>query len=159
MRRLSGSDVELPLHIDHLPPDLGRLTVQARTLRLSLETPVRRYFAAAWPATPWGRRQICDEYDLAIVDVRRALWEWIGDVKRLPLSDRSLLARLGVDLAEVGRAFAQPELLDRTADPWDVAVWPRGPDVARLAEGLSRAVEALGRFEVTLLVARPDPYR
>jgi hypothetical protein len=159
MQRLSGSDVELPLCIDHLPPDLGKLTVQARTLRLSLETPVRRYVCAPWLATPWGRRQICDEYDLAIVDVRRALWDWIRDVQRLSVADRGLLQRLGVDLTEVGRAFARPDLLDRTDDPWDVAVWPRGPDLRRLADGLSRAVEALGRFELALLVARTDPYR
>ena len=128
-------------------------------LRLSLQTPMQRYFAAPWPATPWGRRQACDEYDLAIVDVRRALWEWIREVQRLPVADRTLLRRLGVDLAEVGRAFAGPELFDRTPDPWDAAVWPRGPDVQRLAEGLSRAAQALGRFELTLLAARVDPYR
>lgn len=159
LRGLARADVDLPLRTDHLPPDLGRLTVQARMLRLSLQTPMQRYFAAPWPATPWGRRQACDEYDLAIVDVRRALWEWICEVQRLPVADRTLLRRLGVDLAEVGRAFAGPELFDRTPDPWDAAVWPRGPDVQRLAEGLSRAAQALGRFELTLLAARVDPYR
>lgn len=159
VRRLARGDVDLPLEIGHLSPELGRITVQARTLRLQLQTPVSRYFAAPWPATPWGRRQICDEYDLAVVDARRALWEWIRDVQRLPTADLGLLRRLGIDLHAVGLAFARSDVFDRTDDPWDAVMWPRGPDLQRVADGLARAVEALGRFELAVLVARADPYR
>ena len=149
----------VPLEVGHLSPALARLTVQARVLRLSLQTPVSRCIAAPWLATPWGRRQICDEYDLAVVDARRALWEWIGDVRRLPVADRVLLTRLGIDLQPVGLVFARPDLLDRTDDPWDDVMWPRAPDFGRVADQLASAVEALGRFELALLRRRTDPYR
>jgi hypothetical protein len=159
-QHLGRIDVSAPLAVEHLSPALARLTVHARTLRLQLQTPVHRYLQAPVPTTPWGRRQIFDEYDLALIDARRALWEWIGDVRRLAAPDRLRLARLGVDLAAVGQVFAASDALERTADPWDQGIWPRAPNVRRVAAELARAIESLGRFETTMLAASfEDPYR
>jgi hypothetical protein len=158
-RRLARSDVTLPLAVGHLSPALSRLTVAARTVRLLLETPVTRYLDAPIRATPWGRRQVCDEYDLALSDARRALWEWIVDARRLGRQDRACLRGLGVDLVPIGEVFTRGEGLERTDDIWDERLWPPGPDVIRAAGELSRAIESLGRFERAMLTAPHDPYR
>lgn len=158
-QRLLRADVLLPLEVTHLPPALGKLTVAARTVRLMLQTPVTRYLEAPLRASPWGRRQVCDEYDLALCDARRALWEWIGQARRLGLPDRARLRGMGIDLAPIAEVFAAAGVLDRTDDVWDAGVWPRAPNLRRTADELSRAIESLGRFETAMLTASSDPYR
>src|SRR5690606_3872524 len=132
-RRLEQIHVDLPLDVRHLTPDLGRLAIQARVVRLVLETPLHRVFEAPLRQTPWGRRERCDDYDLAVGEARRALWEWLGAVRRLRGADRALLAELGLWGAQGGmqRLWAllrQPGVFERTDDVFEETLFPVAPD-------------------------------
>lgn len=158
-RRLAEIDVNLPLDTGHLSPALADLTCQARTLRLCLATPLQRMPEGTWRDTPWRRRQRCDEYDRALVDARRALWDWITCARDLSGADRALLRRLGLNLRAVQRALFAPGVLERTSDPWEAVLYPTTPDYDRVSDGLCEAMQDLQRFEVALLSLRAHPYR
>ncbi|MEM6993942.1 MAG: hypothetical protein AAF721_25745 [Myxococcota bacterium] len=158
-RRLAEMDVDLPLDTGHLSPGLANLTCQARTLRLVLATPLQRIPEGTWRDTPWRRRQRCDEYDRALVDARRALWDWLRCARRLPLTDRAVLATLGLSLRAVAGALFAPGVLERTSDPWEDVLFPAAPDYDTVSAGLCEAMHDLSRLEVALLSVRADPYR
>ncbi len=158
-RRLADMDVDLPLSTGHLSPALADLTCQARMLRLVLATPLQRIPEGTWRDTPWRRRQRCDEYDRALVEARRALWDWLRSARRLPVTDRVLLSNLGLSLRSVAAALFAPGVLERTSDPWEDVLFPAAPDYDTVSAGLCEAMSDLSRFEVALLSLRADPYR
>jgi hypothetical protein len=143
----------------HLSPSLAHLAVQARVVRLSLATPLQRYAAPLLHDTPWGRRAACDEYDLAISDARRALWEWLLLFRRLGEPDRQLLGSLGLTLAPFYTALFKPGVFDRSSDLWEETLYPAAPDLAHVFAELRRTMHDLRAFESTLLTAVADPYR
>ncbi len=160
-RRLEQMHVDLPLDVQHLPPSLGQLAVQARVVRLVLETPLHRFLDTPLRETPWGRRERCDDYDLAVVEARRALWEWLGQVGRLDRSDRVLLGQLGLGMGVRGlwAMIGRPGVFERTNDVFEQTLYPAAPDPDLVTTTLCQAMVALRRFEVALLSHRPDPYR
>jgi len=143
----------------HLSPSLAHLAVQARVVRLSLATPLQRYAAPLLHDTPWGRRAACDEYDLAISDARRALWEWLLLFRRLGEPDRQLLGSLGLTLAPFYTALFKPGVFDRSPDLWEETLYPAAPDLAHVFAELRRTMHDLRAFESSLLTAVSDPYR
>jgi hypothetical protein len=143
----------------HLSPTLAHLAHQARVVRLMLATPLQRYPPPVLRDTPWGRRARCDQYDLALGDARRALWEWLLLFRRLPERDRHVLTDLGVSTAPFYAALFKPGVFDRSADPWDEALYPAAPDLDRVYAELRRTMHDLRSFESTLLSAMQDPYR
>jgi len=159
LRRLEQIHVDLPLEVDHLTPRLGQLAVQARMVRLVLETPLHRFFDPRLRETPWGRRERCDDYDLAIVEARRALWEWLLAVDGLDHADRGLLRQLGLGIGRLRSVMRQPGVFERTDDVFEETLYPMPPDPEHVTAMLCVAMLDLRRFEVALLSHRPDPYR
>ncbi len=143
----------------HLSPSLAHLTAQARVVRLMLATPLRRGEPPLLRETPWGRRARCDEYDLALGDARRALWEWLLLFRRLGERDRHVLHALGVSVAPFYSALLRPGVFDRSADPWEQTLYPEAPDPERVFTALRRTMHDLRCFEAALLTAAHDPYR
>lgn len=143
----------------HLSPRLADLAVQARIVRLSLATPLQRYQAPLLHDTPWGRRAACDQYDLAIADARRALWEWLLLFRRLGEPDRALLTSLGLSLTPFYTALFKPGVFDRSLDLWEETLYPSAPDLQHVFAELRRTMHDLRSFESTLLTAVSDPYR
>lgn len=143
----------------HLSPSLAHLAVQARVVRLSLATPLERWQVPLLHDTPWGRRAACDQYDLALSDARRALWEWLLLFRRLGEPDRQLLSALGLSLAPFHAVLFKPGVFDRSDDLWEQTLYPAAPDLARVFAELRRTMHDLRSFELTLLGAVSDPYR
>ena len=141
----------------HLSPGLARVARQAHTLRLVLETPMYRVRPPLLSESPWRRRERCDEYDSVLGEVRRALWEWLGEVDRLDETDRHMLAELGLSVRPFQMFLFHRG--DRTDDPWEQVVWARPPNLESIHRELLRTILELKRFEETLSGVPADPYR
>ncbi len=153
LEETNGDTLEIP---DHLTPTLAAVALETRRLRLELETPVRRIRTPLLSETPWGRRQRCDEFDAALYEVRRAIWEWLIQLRRLGAEEQRLLGELGLS----ARPFRK--LLfgcDRTDDPWDEHLWAPAPDLDTTWAELRRTMLELKRFELALTSAACSPYR
>lgn len=143
---------------DDLSPALRDLAARARTLRLLLETPLRR--GGEFPLlhdSPWGRRERCEAYDIALGDARRFLWEWIVEVARLGDDDHLFLAERGLSLAPFRRLVFGGA--DRSRQPWDDHLWAPEPDLDDVGQRVERTIVELRRFERALAAAPTDPYR
>lgn len=117
---------EIPVgNIGHLSPRLAELAAQARVVRLLLATPLCRYHPPVLRETPWGRRSRCDQYDLALSDARRALWDWLLLFRSLGERDRYVLGGLGVSLTPFYSALFETVVSNRSADPWEKSCIPR----------------------------------
>lgn len=158
-RRLEQIHVDLPLDVRHLTPELGALAIQARVVRLQLETPLLRFLDTPLREAPWGRRERCDDYDLAVGEARRALWEWLALVQRLGSPDRALLLQLGLGVQQLRALMRQPGVFERTDDVFEDVLVPAAPDPDLVTRMLCQAMVDLRGFEVALLSHRPDPYR
>lgn len=158
-RRLEQIHVDLPLDVRHLTPELGALAIQARVVRLVLETPLHRFLDTPLRETPWGRRERCDDYDLAVGEARRALWDWLGSVERLASPDRAFLSQLGLQVQGLRALLRQPGVFERTDDVFEDVLIPAAPDPDHVTRMLCQAMVDLRGFEVALLSHRPDPYR
>lgn len=143
----------------HLSPRLAELATQARVVRLLLATPLHRYRAPVLHETPWGRRSRCDQYDRALGDARRALWDWLLLFRGLGERDRHVLGGLGVSLAPFYGALFKPGVFDRSADPWEETLYPEAPDFDLVFAELRRTMHDLRCFEAALLTGVRDPYR
>ncbi len=159
VRRLEQIHVDLPLDVRHLTPELGALAIQARVVRLQLETPLLRFLDTPLREAPWGRRERCDDYDLAVGEARRALWEWLALVQRLGSPDRALLLQLGLGVQQLRALMRQPGVFERTDDVFEDVLVPAAPDPDLVTRMLCQAMVDLRGFEVALLSHRPDPYR
>lgn len=149
----NGEALAIP---EHLSPKLAELAAATRRLRLELETPIRRVRVPLMSETPWARRQRCDEYDAALSDVRRAIWDWLRLLRRLGSDERRVLGELGLSVAPVrGLLFG----CDRTSDVWEQVVYAAAPDLDQVWMELRRTILELRRFEQALLSATVDPYR
>jgi hypothetical protein len=158
-QRLEQIHVDLPLDVRHLTPELGALTMQARVVRLVLETPLHRFLDTPLRETPWGRRERCDDYDHAVGEARRALWDWLRSVERLGGPDRAFLCQLGLGVHGLRALLRQPGVFERTDDVFEDVLIPAAPDPDRVTRMLCQAMVDLRGFEVALLSHRPDPYR
>lgn len=156
MTALDGDASAIP---DHLSPALARLARHTRTVRLQLETPLRRYSEPLVSDTPWSRRRRCSEYDLALTDARLALWEWLSSFRALAEPDLAALSDLGLSLRPFRGVLFRTGIFDRTIDPWEQSLYPAAPDADRVFAELCRAMQELHRFERALLGQRVDPYR
>jgi hypothetical protein len=157
--RLEQIQVDLPLDVRHLTRELGLLAIQARVVRLVLETPLHRFLDTPLREAPWGRRERCDDYDHAVVEARRALWDWLATVERLGIPDRVLLAQLGLGVQRLWALMRQPGVFERTNDVFEETLYPAAPDPELVTQMLCQAMVDLRGFEVALLSHRPDPYR
>lgn len=106
---------------------------------------------------PWVRRQHCDEYDAAIVDLRRALWDWMLELRALDEDELRLLREMGLSLRPFRRLLYFE--IDRTDDTWEEVIWPTRPDLDSVARLLGTVMDELDRFEAALMTVSSDPYR
>lgn len=149
----NGDALRIPAH---LSPSLAILVEETHRLRLELETPVRRIRTPLVSETPWARRQRCDEFDAALSEVRRAVWDWLRTLRRLGIEDRKILGELGLSVVPFRRVLFD---CDRTTDVWEQVIWARAPDLDVIWAELRRMILELKRFERALLSAPVDPYR
>lgn len=159
-REIQALSEETPVgNLGHLSPRLAELAAQARVVRLLLATPLRRSHPPVLHETPWGRRSRCDQYDRALSEARRALWDWLLLFRKLGERDRLVLGDLGVTLTPFYSALFKPGVFDRSADPWEDTLYPEAPDLDLVFAELRRTMHDLRCFEVALLSAVHDPYR
>jgi len=159
-REIQALSEETPVgNLGHLSPHLAELAAEARVVRLLLATPLRRYHPPMLRETPWGRRSRCDQYDRALSEARRALWDWLLLFRKLGERDRHVLGGLGVSLTPFYSALFKPGVFDRSADPWEEALYPEAPNLDLVFSELRRTMHDLRCFEVALLSAVHDPYR
>jgi hypothetical protein len=155
-RELDDANAESPMISEHLRPTLLTVAIETRRLRLELETPVRRVRTPLLAETPWGRRQRCDEFDASMCEVRRAIWDWLGLLRRLGEDDQRLLGELGLSARPFRRLLFG---CDRTDDPWDERLWTCAPDLDHTWTELRRTILELQRFEHALTGSASSPYR
>jgi hypothetical protein len=140
----------------NLSPTLAAVAEQTHRLRLELETPVRRVRAPLVSETPWARRQRCDEFDAALSEVRRAIWDWLRMLARLAPEDRRRLGELGLSVAPLNRVLFR---CDRSTDVWEQVLWADAPNLELVWAELRRTILELKRFERALVGGSVDPYR
>ncbi len=163
-RAIDAALVALPADIDvrgaQLSPALARLVDGARMTRWAIETPLRRLRAITSLALPrWASRGGADEYDIAISEARRALWEWLLSLRRLPPAERAALVGLGLDARPLWALVFAPGVFERTDLVFDEALFPAAPDADRVLAALTAAMLDLQRFELAASSLSPTPYR
>ncbi len=114
--RRTVPDLERPLSVAGLTPDLARLARQTRALALELRR--RSEEARHWPDDAgelapirlrWWSSLVADPIDISpLLDTRRDVYDWLDSVAGLSASDRERLAELGID-AEAVRAVLTSE--------------------------------------------------
>lgn len=158
-RQLEAFADDPPIALDHLSPGLARLAEHTRLCRLQLETPLRRYREPLLRESPWGRRQRLRDYDLALINARLALWEWLVSFRSLGAADLEALGALGLSLRPFRGLLFRTGLFDRCDDPWEQGLFQVAPDFAAVFHELHRVMHELRRFERALLGQRLGPYR
>lgn len=147
---LAQSKEEAPLQLEHLGAQLARVTRETRTLRISLEAPVRdvaELRAGQLNATA----EDLDSFDAMLMNVSRAVADWLVAVDRLGEHDRRAMDDCGANpesiraaLTAEGFAFERKNL--------------KRPGVPPLDERLRAVMLELGRIE-TALQASQRVYR
>lgn len=142
-----------PEAMPHLSRTLGRMLEDTRLLRLALAEPIQA--ARAWQAadgSPLLARvdvgdgsdlDRCDEVDFALVNARRAVWDWVRTVEALPEDDQRTLEGLGLTTG-----LARDLLSGRTAFQ-RISRAPRR-ELDRIEQQLQPLLASLERFEVGL---------
>ncbi len=148
-----AGEVEAP---QHLSPTLARMLEETRMLRIALAEPLQA--AQAWHAADASKilahvdigdgsdLDRCDEVDMALVNARRAVWEWVSAVERLPDNDQRQLERLGLHTGMARGLLTERNALQRLSHT------PRR-ELERIEQQLNPLVASLDRFETGLLRA------
>jgi hypothetical protein len=158
--QLAPATTDVALASDRVSPALARLVDGARMARWAIETPLVRLRSLSALALPrWASRAGADAYDLAISEARRALWEWLVSLRRLPPAERAALAGLGLDARPLWAAVFAPGVFERTDLAFDEALFPAAPDADRVLAALTSAMIDLQRFEHAAASLSPMPYR
>lgn len=147
--RLAELEPARPLEVEHLPVRLAALARDARAVRRVLETPLKRVLTSS----P-GRY---GDFDIAVTEARRVLWEWMCGLKELGAAEYAILRELRLDPRPLRGLLYAPGVFERGEDVFAAAI--PAPDVDLVVESLCAAIEHLRRFEVALATYRPDPYR
>ncbi len=142
-----------PEAMPHLSQSLGRMLEDTRMLRLALAEPIQA--ARAWHAadgSPLLARvdvgdgsdlDRCDEVDFALVNARRAVWDWVRTVEALPEDDQRTLESLGLTTG-----LARDLLSGRTAFQ-RISRTPKR-ELDRIEQQLQPLLASLERFETGL---------
>ncbi|MCA9636230.1 MAG: hypothetical protein KC420_09415 [Myxococcales bacterium] len=93
-RYLEEGQGEAPLELDHLTPPLKRLALETRTLRISLESPIRALRELGRADIARTQEDI-DAVDHALMEATRAVGEWLREVDALAEIDRQRLEDVG----------------------------------------------------------------
>jgi hypothetical protein len=128
-----------------------------RLLRIALAEPVQA--ARAWRAAD-GNRLLAhvdvgdgsdldrlDEVDVALVNARRAVWDWIAAVESLPDRDQQFLASLGLTTGIARGVLTEKNGFQRLSGR------PR-QELERIERLLTPLLASLERFEAELAAAK-----
>lgn len=140
-----------------LQPQLSSLVAGALRLRLLLEAADERLASAAGGVTPWARRDAVENWDLTVVDLRRAVWTWRAGFARLDAVTCHQLRDLGLAGVPLNRLLLHD--LDRSEGPWEPVLWAPSPDASTARGCLRRAWLELRRFEELALACGRSSYR
>lgn len=157
LRALASAGEATALALDHLSPNLARMVEDTRLLRIALVEPVQA--ARAWHAAD-GNRLLAhvdvgdgsdldrlDEVDVALVNARRAVWDWVAAVESLPDSDQQFLATHGLTTGIARGVLTEKNGFQRTSGR------PR-QELERIEKLLLPLVASLERFEQGLAAAK-----
>ena len=97
------------------------------------------------------------DFDIAVTEARRTLWEWMCGLKELGAPEYAILRELRLDPRPLRGLLYAPGVFERGEDVFAAAI--PAPDVDLVVDSLCTAIEHLRRFEVALATYRPDPYR
>lgn len=122
---LAESREEQPLQLEHLGTDLQRLARETRTLRISLEAPVRDV-AELRHGQLNATAEDLDSFDTMLMNVSRAVADWLVAIDRLGENDRRAMMDQGANpepireaLTAEGFAFERRNLRRAGAPPLD----------------------------------------
>lgn len=148
-RYLEGS-VEAPLQLSHLSGPLAMVARETRTLRISLESPlraIREFMQTDLTRTSDDLEAI----DAALMDMTRDIERWLAMIDGLPVPERGALESMGASPGPVrvameaeGWAFERSRL--------------RSPGRPNLDVRIEALLRELGRVEQALQVPL-NPYR
>lgn len=145
-RYLEGS-AEAPLQLSHLSSRLALVARETRTLRISLESPLRAI--REFMQTDLTRTEDdLEAVDAALMDVTRDIGRWLAMIDALPEQDRGALESMGASPAPVRAAME--------AEGW--AFERHRLQNSVLATRLEALLRELGRVEQALQVPQ-NPYR
>lgn len=149
-RRYLESGTEAPLELSHLSSALARVARETRTLRISLESPLR----AVRELMRVDLTRTEDDFeavDAALMETTRELGAWLTMIEALPEQERGALEAMGASPGAVRAALA--------AEGW---AFERSrtyvPGRGSLDERLAAVLRELERVEGALQVP-VNPYR
>ncbi len=93
-----------PLELDHLPIGLRRLVQEARTLRISLDSPIRS-IRELLHADITRTHEDIESIDHALMETTRQVNDWLGMVDRLSEDDRMRLDEVGASPEPIREAL------------------------------------------------------
>ncbi len=97
-----GSDA--PLQLSHLSAELARVARETRTLRISLESPLRA--VREFMRTDLTRTEDdVEAVDAALMETTREIGEWLALVEGLPEHERSTIEAMGAGAGAVRAAL------------------------------------------------------
>lgn len=139
---LTEAKDEVPLQLDHLPIQLQHVLRDTRTLRISLESPIRDV-AEMRNGQLNSTAEDLESFDTMLMNVSRAIADWLVTIDRLPDQHRAAMKDLGADAGPIrsaleheGFAFERKHLTRPGAPPLD--------------ERLKAVMTALSRVELAL---------
>ena len=142
-----------PEAMPHLSRTLSRMLEDTRMLRIALVEPIQA--ARAWHSADGSPLLAhvdvgdgsdldrCDEVDVALVNARRAVWDWVRTVEALPEDDQRTLEGLGLTTGLARDLLAGRSAFQRTS---------RAPrrERERIEQQLQPLLASLERFETGL---------
>ncbi len=149
-RRYLESGSEAPLQLSHLSGELARVARETRTLRISLESPLRAI--REFMQTDLTRTEDdLEAVDAALMEATREIGEWLAMVDGLPQHERGAMEAMGASAGSVRAALA--------AEGWAFErSHLRSPGRQNLDDRLEAVLRELGRIEAALQVP-VNPYR
>ena len=149
-RRYLESGIDAPLQLSHLSGELARVTRETRTLRISLESPLRAI--REFMGTDLTRTEDdVEAVDAALMEATRDIGVWLAMIDALPESERGALEAMGASPGAVRAALA--------AEGWAFErARLRGRGRGNLDDRLEAILRELERLEKALQVPI-NPYR
>lgn len=122
---LTEAKDDAPLQLDHLPHVLRQLLRETRTLRITLEATIRDV-AELRRGQLNSTAEDLESFDTMLMNISRAIADWLVAIDRLPETQRGAMQDLGADpgpirvaLEQEGFAFERKHLQRAGSPPLD----------------------------------------
>jgi hypothetical protein len=103
---LSEAKDDAPLQLDHLPHGLRQLLRETRTLRITLEATVRDVGELRRGQLNATAEDL-ESFDTMLMNISRAIADWLVVVDRMPEEHRGAMRDLGADAGPIRSALEQ----------------------------------------------------